>query len=168
VFSADDEREAEARASAKGFLAAAGECDVRVLRFRESHFPWEGAALKASFEALKAVSPELVFTHRTRDLHQDHRTVGELTWHTFRDHLVLEYEIPKFDADLGSPGCFVPLDAGACERKCALLEQHFGSQRARHWFDASVFMGLMRLRGVECRAPSGYAEAFDARKLRLG
>jgi LmbE family N-acetylglucosaminyl deacetylase len=165
VFSATGVRAAEAKASAADFLAGAGERDVRTLEFRESFFPYDGAAIKSAFEALKSVEPDVVFTHCRHDLHQDHRLLAELAWNTFRDHLILEYEIPKYDGDLGHPGVFVALDGGVARRKCELIQHHFVSQRSRHWFDPELFMGLMRIRGMECRAPAGYAEAFHGRKL---
>ena len=167
VFSGDAERAREARASAGDFLAEAGERDVRTLEFRESFFPYEGAAIKSAFESLSDFSPDLIFTHRGADRHQDHRLIAELTWNTFRDHLILEYEIPKYDADLGSPQAFVALDAEVCREKCRLLGKHFVSQAGRHWWDEELFLGLMRMRGVECRSSSGYAEGFDARKWVL-
>lgn len=167
VFSGNDERAAEARASASEFLAAAKERDVRTLAFRESYFPSQSAEIKAAVETLKPFEPDLIFTHRGVDLHQDHRTIGELTWNTFRDHLILEYEIPKYDGDLGRPQAFIPLEASVCHEKCRLLRKHFTSQQFRHWFDEELFLGLMRIRGMECRAPSRYAEGFDARKWVL-
>ena len=116
------------------------------------------------FEGLKAVKPDVILTHYRDDRHQDHRTLSDLVWNTFRDHLVLEYEIPKYDGDLGSPNWFVPLDRRSCDRKIKLLGDVFGTQRGKHWFDVETFKGLMRLRGVECRARSGYAEGFYSRK----
>jgi LmbE family N-acetylglucosaminyl deacetylase len=139
-----------------------------VLReFRESYFPYVGAELKDYFETLKPIRPDLVLTHHRHDLHQDHRLISELTWNTFRDQLILEYEIPKYDGDLGTPNVFVPLERDVCERKVAYLMQAFETQRGRHWFTEETFRSLLRLRGVECRAPSGYAEAFHGRKLAL-
>ncbi len=164
VFSGEASRAGEARASAADFLAGAGKCDVRTLDFRESFFPYDGAAIKEAFETLADFQPDLIFTHRGADRHQDHRLIAELTWNTFRNHLILEYEIPKYDADLGSPQAFIPIEASVCREKCRLLGKHFASQSTRHWFDEEVFVGMMRMRGVECRAQSGYAEAFDARK----
>ncbi len=168
VFSGDDTRAAEARASASDFLASAGERDVRTLDFRESFFPYDGAPIKSAVESLKDFAPDLIFTHRGEDRHQDHRLIAELTWNSFRDHLILEYEIPKYDADLRSPQVFVPLEASVCREKCRLIRKHFASQSTRTWFDEEIFLGLMRIRGMECRSSSGYAEAFDARKLVLG
>jgi LmbE family N-acetylglucosaminyl deacetylase len=169
VFSADDDREIEARGSARSFLDGAdfSTDDIIVHRFRESYFPHDGAAVKDAFEQLKPVAPDVVFTHRREDLHQDHRTVAELTWNTFRDHVVLEYEIPKYEGDLGHPNLFVPLEGETADRKVELLMEHFGTQRSKRWFRPATFQGLMALRGVECGAPSGWAEAFHARKLVL-
>ena len=168
VLSAEGARAAEAAASADDFLAKAGERRVVLERFRDGFFPWQGSALKERFERLKGeVAPHLVLTHTRRDLHQDHRLVGELTWQTFRDHWILEYEIPKVDGDLGAPNCFVPLPAEVAERKVALLVRHFASQRSRDWFTPDTFRSLMRLRGVEARSASGLAEAFYAAKLAL-
>jgi len=120
---------------------------------------------KDAFEDLKRVDPHLVLTHTRTDLHQDHRLACELTWNTFRDHLILEYEVPKWDADLGRPGLYVPLEEDVAEQKLDLLLRHFPSQSGKHWYDTDTFRGLMRLRGLECAAPSRYAEAFNAPKL---
>jgi LmbE family N-acetylglucosaminyl deacetylase len=168
VFSGSRERGREARRSAGLFLERARRKRVVVERFRDGFFPYDGAKIKSRFEALKRrMKPDLVLTHYRDDRHQDHRVLSDLTWNTFRDHLVLEYEIPKFDGDLGVPNCFVPLDDGTCAQKVQYLATVFGSQRDKHWFTNETFMGLMRLRGMECRAPGGYAEAFYARKLPL-
>jgi LmbE family N-acetylglucosaminyl deacetylase len=169
VLSAGGERAEEARASSTAFLTAAEHQPSVVLEsFRDSFFPYIGAEVKEVFERLKAeVSPELVLTHTGTDLHQDHRLVAELTWNTFRDHLILEFEIPKYDADLGSPNVFVPLEEALVRRKVSLLLEHFASQRSRHWFTEDLFLGLMRLRGMETNSPTGYAEAFRCRKLQL-
>ena len=130
--------------------------------------PFAGADVKAVFEEeLKQVSPDLIFTHNRNDAHQDHRLLSQLTWNTFRSHFILEYEIPKYDGDMGQPNCFLPLSSDVCEKKIQLLMEAFQSQRAKHWFDSSTFQALMRLRGMECNAPSGYAEAFYGRKLTL-
>ena len=127
-----------------------------------------GADIKDVFEELKReVSPDIIFTHNRQDAHQDHRLIADLTWNTFRDHLILEYEIPKYDGDMGRPGVFIPLSTAVCEKKVNLIVDTFKSQSDKSWFERETFMSLMRLRGMECNAPSGYAEAFYGRKLML-
>jgi len=167
VLSARGERAAEARASAEAFVGeSVAELRVDVHDFRDGFLPYCGGEVKDVFEDLKLrVDPQVVFTHAGYDFHQDHRLACELTWNTFRDHLVLEYEIPKVDGDLGTPNVFVPLDEEHAREKVDRLLDAFATQRDKHWFDADVFLGLMRLRGMECRSSSGYAEAFFARKL---
>jgi LmbE family N-acetylglucosaminyl deacetylase len=167
VFSARGERAEEARAAAKRFLATAGTAEVTLHTFRDGFFPTEFAAIKEVFEGLKAVKPDLVLTHRRLDHHQDHRTLAELTWNTFRSHLVLEYEVPKYDPDLGNPNLFVPLAREVAEAKVSELMAQFGTQRSRAWFTPDTFLGLMRLRGVQCASPTGLAEGFFAHKLCL-
>ena len=166
LAAAGGDRASEARASAESFLAAAGDVQIEILSFRDGFLPHASSEVKDAFESLKArVDPELVLTHTRDDFHQDHRLACELTWNTFRNHLVLEYEIPKWDGDLCRPNLYVPAAEDVVEKKLSLLEAHFGSQRSKDWFDPEVFRGLMRLRGMECRSPSGYAEGFTARKL---
>ncbi len=165
VLAARDVREAEATESAQAFLADARGRDVRVLGHEESFLPYRGAEVKDSFEQLKAIEPDLVLTHARDDLHQDHRLACELTWNTFRDHLILEYEIPKYDGDFGVPNVFVPLEEEFVDEKLRLLGKHFRSQSSKHWFDDELFRGLMRLRGME--SATRYAEAFTCRKLSL-
>ena len=168
VFSASGQRQREARRGAAAFLKGATRRRVVLKQFRDGHFPYQGAAIKRLFETLKRTSsPELILVHYRDDRHQDHRTLSDLAWNTFRDHLILEYEIPKFDGDLGAPNCFVPLTREICSRKVAHLQTTFGTQRDKHWFSDETFMALMRLRGMECRAPEGYAEAFYGRKIVL-
>jgi LmbE family N-acetylglucosaminyl deacetylase len=168
VLSARGEREDEARRSAAAFLSGAADARIEVMPFKDGFFPAESEKIKGWFEALKLrVQPDLILTHRRDDAHQDHREVCRHTWSTFRDHLVLEYEIPKWDGDLGRPNLYVPLGASVLERKMDLLLAHFGSQRSKDWFDRDTFGGLARLRGMECRAPERYAEAFFANKLVL-
>jgi LmbE family N-acetylglucosaminyl deacetylase len=165
VLSATPVRAEEARASAAAFLEGAADTRVDVQGFRDGHFPWQASAIKEWFEMLKGLPrPDLILSHTRDDRHQDHREVCALTWNTFRDHLILEYEIPKWDGDLGHPNLYVPLTAGALEAKIGLLEAHFGTQRSKDWFDADTFRGLARLRGMECRAESRFAEAFVCRK----
>ncbi|MBW7882727.1 MAG: PIG-L family deacetylase [Caldilineaceae bacterium] len=165
VLSSDPARRREATESAAAFLAGAGQQSIVVKDFRDGFFPYVGGQIKDFFETLKGVEPDLILTHRRDDAHQDHRLVAELTWNTFRDHLILEYEIPKYDGDLAAPNTFVHLDEGLCQRKVDNLMAHFATQRNKHWFTPSTFWGLMRLRGLESRAPGGYAEAFFGRKI---
>jgi LmbE family N-acetylglucosaminyl deacetylase len=159
----------EARASAAAFVSSAtAPPRVFLESFRDGFFPYLGGEVKDRFEALKAeVSPELIFTHVGLDLHQDHRLVSELTWNTFRDHLILEYEIPKYDADLTAPNVYVPLPPELLQRKVDLLLEHFPSQRDKHWFTEDLFRALARLRGMESNSPTRFAEAFRCRKLVL-
>ncbi|MBW7851587.1 MAG: PIG-L family deacetylase [Rhodospirillales bacterium] len=166
VFSGNAVRREEARASAEALLAGAARTHLEFHSFRESYFPYHGAEIKESFERLKGeIAPDLVFTHWKADQHQDHRTIAELTWNSFRDHLILEYEIPKYDGDLGNPNLFLPLPRALAERKAAHLLTHFPSQRTRAWFTPDTFLALMRLRGTQCNAPSGLAEGFHCRKM---
>jgi LmbE family N-acetylglucosaminyl deacetylase len=169
VLSGAGEREREAKASARDFLAAAESREIEVLNFRDGFFPEQGERIKLWFEALKnRVDPDVIISHRQDDAHQDHRQVARLAWNTFRDHLILEYEIPKWDGDMARPNMYMPVPAHIFKRKVELLISHFASQRAKQWFDAETFFGLARLRGMECRADERYAEGFVARKLVLG
>jgi LmbE family N-acetylglucosaminyl deacetylase len=168
VFSAEGKRANEARASARYFLKGSLAHQVVIHGFRASFFPYQGEAIKETFEKLKGeFQPDLVLTHYRQDRHQDHRLISDLTWNTFRDHLILEYEIPKYDGDLGQPNCFMPLSAGICRKKVTAITRGFETQENKHWFTQDAFLGLMRLRGVECASPTRYAEAFFARKLVL-
>jgi LmbE family N-acetylglucosaminyl deacetylase len=168
VLSAAGARAAEAQASAKAFTAGAERVRIELLAFRDGFFPYDGGELKSWMEDLKArVRPNVVLTHRRDDAHQDHREVSGLTWNSFRDHLILEYEVPKWDGDMGQPNLYVPADRAILERKTELLLTHFGTQRSKDWFDAETFRSLARLRGMECRAASGYAEGFHLRKALL-
>jgi LmbE family N-acetylglucosaminyl deacetylase len=167
VFSSTKEREQEARASAGMYLIKAAKQQVIVNNFRDGFFPYDGAKIKESVEALKATTPDLILTHNRKDSHQDHRVIAELTWNTFRDHLILEYEIPKYDGDLGQPSVFVRLEDDIYQKKVRYLMEAFATQRNKRWFQPETFLGLMRLRGMECNSPSGYAEAFYCRKLVL-
>jgi LmbE family N-acetylglucosaminyl deacetylase len=168
VFSADAEREREARASAADFGRDAERRTFWVQHFRESYFPANWAEIKEFFGEIRAaVQPDLILCHHQSDLHQDHRLIAELTWNTFRNHQIWAYEIPKYEGDLGRPNLFVPLSRSVADRKVELLLQHFASQAARSWFRADTFHGLMSIRGVECAAPEARAEGFHARKLVL-
>jgi LmbE family N-acetylglucosaminyl deacetylase len=168
VLCSDEARAAEARASAEAFLAGVARRTVVVKAHRDGYLPYHGAAVKDDFEALKAmVRPDLVLTHFREDRHQDHRLVSELTWNTWRNHLILEYEIPKYDGDLGAPNLFVPLSRAVLDRKVDLTLAAFPTQAKRPWFTADLFRALARIRGMECNAPEGCAEAFYSRKLVL-
>jgi LmbE family N-acetylglucosaminyl deacetylase len=168
VFSGSEERAAEARNAAAEFLAGVPDAQVAVHTFRDGYFPAQHAEVKDVFEGLKReTEPDLVFTHARCDRHQDHRVLSDLAWNTWRDHVVLEYEIPKYDGDLETPNLYVALDDDTRRRKVGLLMDAFSSQRGKPWFDEDTFNGLMRLRGVEANAPTRFAEGFFARKLRL-
>ena len=168
VLSGAGEREEEARLSAEALLEGVPTRDVLVRDFPDGFFPYEGQRIKDFFEELKAdFSPDVVFTHQRADLHQDHRLSCELTWNTFRDHLILEYEVPKYDGDMSAPNAFVPLEERLHRRKIDHLMSHFGSQLSKRWFKEELFSSLLRLRGMECNSPSSYAEAFFCRKAVL-
>jgi LmbE family N-acetylglucosaminyl deacetylase len=168
VFSGDSVREPETRAAARALLGTSTNLTIEVHHFRGSFFPYCGAELKDAFEALRSrFEPDLLFTHYLADRHQDHRIISELTWNTFRSHTILEYEIPKYEGDLAQPGVYCALSPGAVDLKIETLLQCFPSQRGRQWFDAELFRGHLRLRGVECNSPTRHAEAFHARKIVL-
>jgi len=167
VLGADGDRAAEARTSAEDFLSGASRSRIVVHGFKDAYMPYHGESVKEAFEDLKQVQPDLVLTHTRDDLHQDHRLACELTWNTFRDHLILEYEVPKWDGDLGRPNLYVPLTEHVVAEKLELVLRHFPTQAGKHWYDDETFRGLMRLRGLECAAPSRYAEAFYAPKVML-
>jgi len=168
VFSARADRAREAQASAARFLAGAGERHVEMHQFRDGFFPSEIARIKTYYEELKGrIQPDLIFTHQRDDLHQDHRVVCELTWNTFRNHAILEYEIPKWDGDMGRPNVYVPLEERHAAGKTDILMGCFGTQAGKHWFDVETFNALLRLRGLECNAPARRAEAFYGRKVVL-
>jgi LmbE family N-acetylglucosaminyl deacetylase len=167
VFSSDEERGREARAGADAFLGSA-DSNVRIHTFRQRFFPYVAAEVKDFFDELGASArPDVVFTHFGDDRHQDHRLLSQLAYNTFRDQLILEYEIPKWDGDLGRPSVYVQLEPEHVERKVESIWRVFESQRDKHWFTKETFLAIMRLRGIECKAPSGYAEAFYCRKLVL-
>jgi LmbE family N-acetylglucosaminyl deacetylase len=168
VFGASGQRVDEARASAEEFLAPVKEKRIYVEGFRDSFFPYQGADIKEYFENLKReISPTIIFTHYRNDLHQDHRQICELTWNSFRNHLILEYEIPKYDGDLGSPNFFVHLDKEQGLQKTAAIMRHFRTQENKDWFTEDTFLALMRIRGNESKAPNGYAEGFYGRKIAI-
>ena len=165
VFGTSGERAKEAFRSARRLLRRAKDPQVSVEGFRDGFFPYQGADLKTYFERLKtAVSPDAIFTHHQADRHQDHRVIAELTWNTFRDHFILEYEIPKYDGGLVTPNHFVQLDVATCRRKVGHLMKAFPSQAGKRWWGEDTFLGLMRLRGVESGSRTGYAEGFHVPK----
>lgn len=168
VFSAAGQREREAKRGARKFLGGVATEAVRVHAFRDGYFPAQFAEIKDAFENLaREFRPDVVFTHARDDRHQDHRVVSDLSWNTFRNQLILEYEIPKWDGDLGRPNLYVPVSVATARRKARALLSVFGTQRSKDWFSEETFLGLMRLRGVECHAADGHAEAFYARKITL-
>lgn len=169
VLSGEGERAQEARASAEAVLSRVPEKRLILREFRDGFFPYDGGEIKAFFESLKSeFSPDVILTHQRADLHQDHRVSCELTWNSFRDHLILEYEVPKYDGDTGAPNLFVTLGEDSCRRKVEHLMTHFATQRPKRWFKEELFSGLLRLRGMECNSPTSYAEAFYCRKAVLG
>jgi LmbE family N-acetylglucosaminyl deacetylase len=167
VFSAVGVRATEAQRASALFAGAAAIRGPLLMTFQDGFMPFVGAEVKAIFEELKVTAPDIIFTHNRKDAHQDHRLLAELTWNTFRDHLILEYEIPKYDGDLGQPSLFVPLEKEECEKKVRYIMDTFHSQHSKPWFTKDTFLALMRLRGMECNSPSGHAEAFYCRKLVL-
>ena len=167
VLSGKGERADEAKASAEAVLSGVEEKQLMLCDYRDGFFPYDGGDIKEFFESLKEFSPDIVLTHQRADLHQDHRVACELTWNTFRDHLILEYEVPKYDGDMGSPNLFVPLGEDLRRRKIDHLMTHFASQRPKRWFKDDLFSGLLRLRGMECNSPTSFAEAFYCRKAMV-
>jgi LmbE family N-acetylglucosaminyl deacetylase len=168
VFSSGPEREREAHESAALFLKNVRNGKVVVKDFRGSFFPFIGGEIKDYFEEIKtSMSPDVIFTHQRNDLHQDHLVVNQLTWNTFRNHLILEYEICKYDGDLGNPNVFMHLSADTCRQKVDYILSAFKTQKDRAWFTEDTFLSMMRIRGVECNSPSRYAEAFYCRKMVL-
>ena len=167
IFAGEAERDVESRAAARALLPDGREPELRFHHFRASYFPAQYGELKDAFEALKDTQPDVIFTHHLHDRHQDHAVLAELTWNTFRSHQIFEYEIAKFEGDLGQPNCFFPLAEQTLEKKIAVLMKHFPSQQSRSWFTADTFRALARIRGVECNAPEKFAEAFHVRKFCL-
>lgn len=168
VLSAGNQRVAEAQDSAHAFLKGAASLTIAFGGFDDSFFPSQSREIKAWLLAVRgSCDPDVIFTHSRDDAHQDHSEISQLTGNVFRDHLILEYEIPKWDGDISRPNIYVPLSEYAIDTKVALLLDHFGTQRSKDWFDAETFRGLARLRGVECRAPARFAEAFTVRKMTL-
>ena len=166
VFSGNSERVKEAYQSANMFLAGAKSNNIHIQDYRESYFPFVGAKIKDYFEKIvKEFSPDLIFTHNNNDAHQDHQLISDLTWNTFRDHLILEYEIPKYDGDLGNPNLFINLDNNLVQKKINFILEIFKSQAEKQWFDEETFRSILRIRGIESNSPTKYAEAFYCRKM---
>ena len=165
VFSSDTRRSKEARFGANIFLKYAREKTIEIKKFRNGYFPYVGGEIKEYFEELKnKTSPDLIFTHYKKDLHQDHRVISELTWNTFRNHLILEYEIPKYDGDFGAPNYFVSLESSICNTKVNTILNCFKTQGDKHWLTEDLLYSILRIRGMECCSPTNYAEAFYCRK----
>ncbi len=168
IFSSNEVREKETRTALSQLGSNWTTVNIEIHQFRNSYFPYIGAEIKEAFEALKLnFKPDIVFTHYRNDLHQDHRVISDLTWNTFRDHLILEYEIPKFDGDIGQPNTYFEISTENAEKKVDCLQRCFVSQHDKHWFKPETFKALMRLRSIECNASSGFAEAFYTRKTKL-
>jgi LmbE family N-acetylglucosaminyl deacetylase len=168
VLGSSGKRTEEAVASANRFLSGVKSRNIVVKHFKNAFFPYQGENIKRYFEKeLKRVSPDIIFTHYRHDLHQDHRLVSELTWNTFRNHLILEYEILKYDGDLGVPNVFVPLDEKVCREKIRIIMDSFESQKGKHWFTEDAFLSMLRIRGIESGSARKYAEGFYCRKMIL-
>ena len=168
VFGAQGARADEARRSAERILGRDAADRIRIKGFRDSYFPYLGAAVKEFMEEVRdGVAPDVIFTHHGKDLHQDHRLLAELTWCAFRNHLIFEYEIPKYDGDLGHPNCYFPLAESVGRRKIDWILDAFPSQRDKPWFTEDTYWALLRLRGVECQSPTNFAEAFHGPKITL-
>ncbi len=168
VFAGHGGRGAEAQKSAEFFTAGFATAEIEIHTFRDGFFPQETSEIKKCFESLKTKwNPDVILTHYRDDRHQDHRVISDLTWQTFRNHLILEYEIPKYDGDFGTPNVFLPITDHFREQKNTAIEHVFVSQHDKGWFSRETFDAVMRLRGIECNAESGYAEAFYCRKARL-
>ena len=165
VFSGDKVRKNEASESASSFLNKIKSKQINIYSFRESYFPFVGAEIKDCFEKIKNFNPDIIFTHYSNDAHQDHMLISKLTWNTFRNHFIVEYEIPKYDGDLGSPNFFVQLDESLVQRKINSLCELFQTQKEKVWFSEENFRSILRIRGIECNSPTNYAEAFYCRKI---
>jgi LmbE family N-acetylglucosaminyl deacetylase len=154
--------------SASRFLETLIDKEIIVLDFRDAFLQYSGLEVKEVFESLKAkINPDIVFTQYRNDRHQDHRLLSDLTWNTFRNHCILEYEIPKYDGDLGITNAFVAVGQTEVNHKIDLLLSCFGSQKGKHWFDEETFKSILRIRGLECSSPTRYAESFYLRKCMI-
>jgi len=169
LFTSSEKRREEAERGASAFCEKAAKLNLKIFDFRDGFLPWSGAEVKDAMEQVKREinAPDLVLTHYHKDMHQDHRFIAELTWNTFRNHLILEYEIPKWDGDLGTPNTYLPLSKNTGREKIRLLQEVYNSQQTKKWFTDDLFWSLMRLRGMECNAPDNIAEAFYGRKNKI-
>ncbi|WP_441000167.1 PIG-L deacetylase family protein [Fodinibius sp. SL11] len=168
VFTSNEVRKKEAESSAKEFLKSVKNADVDVYDYQDGFLPSVWSEIKVRFEDLKKeIEPDIIFTHYRNDLHQDHRTLNELTWNTFRNHLIFEYEIPKYDGDIGNPNLFVPLNEDQIKQRNEIITSCFKSQQNKQWLDDSLLTSMPRIRGIECASKGKYAEAFYSRKLTI-
>lgn len=168
VFTSNEARKPEAQKAAEAFLKDVRNKEITILSFKDGFLPYTGSEIKSYFEKMKReFDPDIIFTHFGKDCHQDHRLVSELTWNTYRNHFILEYEIPKYDGDLGSPNFFIPIDADILEEKIRLIQENYPSQVGKQWFDKETFISIMRIRGIESACETKYSEAFYVRKAVL-
>ena len=165
VFSASEERKNEAITSANKFLEKSNKKTIIIKDYKESFFPYEGEKIKKYFYEIQDYNPDLIFTHFKMDGHQDHKTINELTWNTFRNNTILEYEIPKYDGDISNPNLYIILDKEQCRNKIKYINETFQTQQNKHWFNEQTFWSILTIRGVESRSATKYAEAFYANKI---
>lgn len=167
VASATPERRREAEKASSRLVGSVSDCTLDIGDLRDGFLPFLGPAPKEWLIRHAGFEPDIVICPRGEDLHQDHRLVGQLAWQVFRSSLIFEYEIPKYEGDLGRPNVYVVLDRATAERKVATILEAFPSQRSRRWFEPETFWALLRLRGIEAASPTGFAEAFHASKIVL-
>jgi LmbE family N-acetylglucosaminyl deacetylase len=167
VFTSNSIRREEARKCADVFLKGVSSTEVLIHDMRDGHLPFAGAKVKENFEELKGFKPDIIFTHARHDRHQDHKLLADMTWNTFRDHTIMEYEIPKYEGDLGHPNVFVTIDVKTAEAKADAIVDGYPSQGSKQWFDKETFLSLMRIRGLECASPTKYAEGFYVSKMTI-
>jgi len=169
IFSSSPIRKKETLKALGTILKGFEQTTIEILEFRNSYFPYVAQEIKEYFESLKTkIDPNLILSHFRDDRHQDHRLISDLTWNSFRDHMILEYEIPKYDGDIGQPNTYIEIPEPEVVKKTACIIDCFPSQKNHDWFTEETFRALMRLRGIECNARSGYAEAYHCRKIKFG